>query len=382
MEKREHHPSNNGQKGTMKWSWKLIRIAGIDVYVHATFFILIVWIGLSYWQMEESLTAVIQGIGFVLALFTCVVLHEFGHALTARRYGIHTRHITLLPIGGIAALERMPEDPKQEIAVALAGPAVNFAIAFGLWLWLLVSNELVPVDQLSLTGGPFLERLMLLNVVLAVFNLLPAFPMDGGRVLRAVLAMRMEHAEATRQAAGIGQGLALWLGFMGLFYNPFLIIIALFIWIGAAAEAGTAQIKSTLSGTTVGRAMLTDFQVLSPDEPLSRVIELTLSGSQKDFPVLLNKVVVGVLTQSDLLKGLQLRGQQAQVGDWMQKEVQNADINEPLEKVLERLQNCHCRLLTVTESDQLKGIINLDNIMELIRIQTALRERIGKHSLK
>ena len=369
----------SARPGTMKWSWKLIRLSGIDVYVHATFFILIAWIGLSYWQVEGNLAAVISGISFVLALFACVVLHEFGHALTARRYGIRTRHITLLPIGGIAALERMPDDPKQEIAVALAGPAVNFAIALSLWLWLFVSSALVPVDQLSLIGGPFLERLMILNIVLAVFNLLPAFPMDGGRVLRAVLAMRMDQAEATRRAAAVGQGLALWLGFMGLLYNPFLIIIALFIWIGAAAEAGSAQIKSTLSSVTVGRAMLTDFHVLSPDETLSRVIELTLSGSQKEFPVLLNEVVVGVLTQSDLLKGLQAGGEQSQVGDWMQREVQSADIDEPLEKVLERLQNCRCQLLTVTKSDRLTGIVNIDNIMELIRIQTALRERLGKH---
>ncbi len=140
----------------MKWSWKLTRLAGIDVYVHATFFILIVWIGLIYWQVEGSLVAVISGVGFILALFTCVVLHELGHALTARRYGIRTRRITLLPIGGVAALERMPEDPKQEIAVALAGPSVNLVIALGLGLWLSINNILVPVDQLSLTGGPFL----------------------------------------------------------------------------------------------------------------------------------------------------------------------------------------------------------------------------------
>jgi Zn-dependent protease len=135
----------------MKWSWKLTRLAGIDVYVHATFFILIAWIGLSYWQVEGNLAAVISGVGFILALFGCVVLHELGHAVTARRYGIRTLHITLLPIGGIAAMERMPDDPRQEIAVALAGPAVNLVIAFGLWLWLAASSALVPVDQISLT---------------------------------------------------------------------------------------------------------------------------------------------------------------------------------------------------------------------------------------
>lgn len=358
----------------MKWSFKLIRLAGIDIYVHATFFILIAWIGLSYWQLEGSLIAVISGVGFILTLFACVVLHELGHALTARRYGIRTLHITLLPIGGLAAMERMPDDPKQEIAVALAGPAVNLVIALSLWLWLTVSNILVPVDQLSLTGGPFMERLMLINIVLAVFNLIPAFPMDGGRVLRAVLTMRMNRNRATQIAAKVGQGLALWLGLMGLLYNPFLIFIALFVWIGAAAETGMEQIKSTLSDTTVGRAMLTDFQILSPDEPLTRAIELTLVSSQKDFPVLVDGVMVGVLTQDGLLKGLQAQGEHSLVGDWMQREVNSAEIDEPLEKVLERLQSCQCRLLSVTEAGRLTGIVNLDNIMELIKIQTALQE--------
>jgi len=358
----------------MKWSWKLIRVAGIDVYIHATFFILIIWIGLSYWQVEGNLAAVFNGIGFILALFACVVLHEFGHALTAKRYGISTQSITLLPIGGVAAMERMPEDPKQEIAVALAGPAVNLVIAFILWLWLAATNMLVLSDELSLTGGPFIERLMMLNIVLAVFNLVPAFPMDGGRVLRAALALRMDHNRATQAAAKIGQGLALWLGLMGLLYNPFLIFIALFVWIGAAAEAGIEQVKSTLSGMSVGRAMLTEFEVLTSHDNLSKAIELTLACSQKDFPVLDDGDMIGVLTQADMLRGLQEQGEQARISDWMQREVQSADIDEPLEKVLQRLQNCQCRLLAVTEAGRLVGIINLDNIMELISIQTALHE--------
>lgn len=362
----------------MKWSWKITRLAGIDVYVHATFFILILWIGVSYWLVDGSLGAVITGVGFILALFGCVVLHELGHALTARRYGIRTRQITLLPIGGIASMERMPDDPKQEIAVALAGPAVNLVIAVVLWSWLSVSSTLLQVDKLSLTGGSFVERLMVVNIILAVFNLLPAFPMDGGRVLRAVLSMRMGRYQATQMAAKIGQGLALWLGLLGLLYNPFLVFIALFVWIGAAAEAGMEQIKSTLSHAAVGRAMLTDFQVLSPDDPLSHAIELTLSGSQKEFPVRADGVIVGVLTQDDMLKGLQARGENSRVGDWMQKEILSADINDPLQLVLERLQSSHCPLITVTEAGQLKGIVNLENIMELIKIQAALQERQGQ----
>ena len=239
----------------MKWSWKITRIAGIDVYVHATFFILIAWIGMSYWMATGSLAAVISGVGFILALFACVVLHELGHALIARRYGIRTRDITLLPIGGVAALEHMPDDPKQEITMALAGPAVNLVIAFGLWLWLSVSNVLPQVDAFSLTEGSFLERLMLVNIILAIFNLLPAFHMDGGRVLRAILSMRMNRNRATRVAARIGLGLALWLGFMGLLYNTVLIFISLLVLIGAAAGAAMGPVKSTLARAVVRRCM-------------------------------------------------------------------------------------------------------------------------------
>ena len=358
----------------MKWSWKLVRIAGIDVYVHATFFILVVWIGLSYWQAEGSLAAALSGMAFILVLFSCVVLHELGHALTARRFGIRTRDIILLPIGGVASMERMPDDPKQEILVALAGPMVNLVIAAALWLWLSLTGSLVPLEEINLSGDMFLQRLMIVNIILAVFNLLPAFPMDGGRVLRAALSLRMSRYRSTQVAAKLGQGLALWLGLMGLLYNPFMIFIALFVWIGAAAEAGMEQIKSTLSDAPVGHAMLTDFQVLSLRDDLARAIELTLAGSQKEFPVMEHGDVVGVLTQDDLLKGLQAVGEHALVSDLMQTNIQSADVNEPVQKVLQRLQSCNCPLISVTSAGKLVGIVNLENIMELIKIQTALHE--------
>lgn len=359
----------------MKWSWKLGRLAGIDVYVHATFFLLIAWIGLSYWRLEGTLAAVLGGISFILALFACVVLHELGHALTARRYGIRTRNITLLPIGGVAALERMPEDPRQEITVALAGPAVNLVIAAGLWLWLSVSNALLAVISFDLTGGQFLERLMVLNLVLAIFNLIPAFPMDGGRVLRAALTLRSGRRQATQTAAVVGQGLAVCLGILGLLYNPFLVLIAVFIWMGAASEAGMEQVKSSLSDMRVGRAMVTDFQTLSPDDSLGHAIELTLAGSQKAFPVLENGQTVGVLTQHGLLRGLQATGEHTRVADWMQKQVQSAEVNEAVQQILMRLQSEHCPLIPVTDAGKLVGIIDLDNISEMIKIKAALREQ-------
>lgn len=359
----------------MKWSWKLGRLAGIDVHVHATFFILIAWIVLSHWRAGHSLASVVTGVAFILTLFLCVVLHELGHALTARRYGIGTRYITLLPIGGVAMLERMPRDPKQEIAVALAGPMVNVVIALGLWGWLAAVNALVPADQLSVAGGPFLERLMVVNIFLALFNMLPAFPMDGGRVLRAILTMRMGHVRATRTAASIGQGLALVLGLFGLLVNPFLIFIALFVWIGAAAEAGSAHMQSALSGVTVGQAMLTDFHAIAPNDTLARVIELTLAGTQKDFPVMAEERVIGVLTQTDLLQGLRAGGEHSTVNEVMQKDIHNADIAEPLDAVMEKFQTSECRLVSVTASGRLAGIVNLDNILELLQFQEILQER-------
>jgi Zn-dependent protease len=359
----------------MKWSWKIARLADIDVYVHATFFILIAWIGLSIWQQQANIPAVINGIGFILILFVCVVLHEFGHALTARRFGIRTRHITLLPIGGVAALERMPDDPKQEFLVALAGPAVNVVIALGLWLWLQLSNGLVKVEEIATTDASFMVRLMAINVMLAVFNLIPALPMDGGRVLRALLAMRLEPARATQIAASVGQILAVWMGVFGFFYYPFLMFIALFVWIGAVAEAGSAHMKSILGGVKAGDATLTDVETLSPDEPLSRAIEMTLAGSQKDFPVLINGVVAGVLTQSALLKGLQADGQRASVRDWMHEDVQSVDKSEPLEKVLERLRESPCKLLPVVDAGRIIGFINIENIAELMQFQQSLHAR-------
>ena len=189
----------------MRWSWRLARLAGIIDWVHATFLILLAWVGISYWDLEGSISAVVSGVGFILLLFGCVVLHELGHALTARRYGIRTRHITLLPIGGVAALEKMPDDPKREIAVALAGPAVNLAIALSLLLWINISNEMATAEHWSLYEGTFLQQMMLVNVVLAAFNLLPAFPMDGGRVLRALLATGMGYVQATDIAATVGE---------------------------------------------------------------------------------------------------------------------------------------------------------------------------------
>ncbi len=358
----------------MKWQWKLGRFAGIDVYVHATFLLLIGWVGLSHWYENQSWSEVASGIVFILALFLCVVLHEYGHALTARKYGIKTRDITLYPIGGVARLERMPEKPIEELWVALMGPAVNVVIAAGLFAYLLLTKSLVPLTDLTVASGSFAERLMAVNLSLVLFNIIPAFPMDGGRVLRALLAMRMDYVRATQVAANIGQGLAFVFGFIGLFSNPFLLFIAFFVWIGASQEASAVQVKNAVGGVPVTRAMLTDFRTLSPRDNLSQVVALILAGSQHDFPVVdANERVVGILDRDSFMRALTQHGQAAPVMDFTRRDLPEVDSHEMLEMALMRLQEAGAKTLPVTHAGQLVGLITMENITEYLMIRSALQ---------
>ena len=357
----------------MKWSFRLGTIAGIELKVHATFLLLLVWVGWTHWQQGRSIAAALDGVLFILALFTCVVLHELGHALTARRYGIKTRDIVLLPIGGVARLERIPEEPIRELLVAIAGPAVNAVIAAGLFMVLSLTGAWQQIDAMTLVEGPFLERVMIANVALVLFNLLPAFPMDGGRMLRAVLAMRMEYLHATQVAATVGQGMAFLFGLVGLLWNPFLLFIALFVWIGAAQESSLAQMKSALGGIPVRRLMITDFRALHPDETLQRAIDLTLATTQRDFPVVEGDRVVGVLTQQRLIRGLAEIGRDAPVASVMERDFQLAELSEMIEPAFLRLQSCNCSTLPVTDGGRLVGLLTLENVGEFLSIQSALK---------
>jgi Zn-dependent protease/CBS domain-containing protein len=361
----------------MTWSWKLARVAGIDVYMHATFLILLAWLAIVYWNQDQSVGAVVEGVGFILALFGCVVLHEFGHALTARRYGIRTRDITLLPIGGVARLERMPDKPIEELWVALAGPAVNVVIVLVLYGWLQATSQWQPVGDVGVTEGSFVERVMFANLFLAAFNLLPAFPMDGGRVLRALLATRMEYTRATQAAAVVGQGMAFVFGFLGLYGNPMLIFIALFVWIGAAQEASMVQMKTSLAGIPVRRAMLTRFHTLRPTDTLGDAVDLILSDWQQDFPVVTDGRVEGMLTRSDLLDALGRNGRADPVGHHMQAGCATADASEMLESVLARIQSRACHTVPVVEHGALVGLVTMDNIGEFLMIQAAERRRVA-----
>jgi Zn-dependent protease/CBS domain-containing protein len=359
----------------MKWQWKLARIAGIDIYMHATFLLLIGWVAFSYWIEQKALSAVVSGVFFILLLFVFVVMHEYGHALTARKYGIKTRDITLYPIGGVARLERMPEKPIEELWVALAGPAVNVVVAVVLFGYLILTNTFQPLTSLSISTGSLIERLMVVNLWLVLFNLIPAFPMDGGRVLRALLGLRFDYVQATQVAASVGQAFAFLFGFIGLFSNPFLVFIALFVWMGAGQEASMAQMKHTISGIPVTRAMLTDFQRLTPRDTLARVVGLILSGSQHDFPVVQDDRIVGILDRDAFMKALSERGQSIYVVDVMRRDFTEIDSHEMVEAALKLLQENGSKTLPVTHNGQLVGLITSENITEYLMIRSAMKKK-------
>jgi Zn-dependent protease len=368
----------NVEEHRMGWSWRIGRIAGIDVYMHFTFLLLLAWVGISHYSARQDLGDALAGVLFILALFGIVVLHELGHALAARRYGIATRDITLLPIGGVARLERMPSDPWQEFVVAVAGPAVNVAIAAGIFAVLVLGVGRFPaiVDFLRPVRGGFLDQMFWVNVSLVIFNMLPAFPMDGGRVLRALLAMKLDYVQATQIAAMIGQGMALLFGFLGLFsiLSPMLIFIALFVWMGASQEASMVQMRAALAGIPVARAMITYFHALRPNDPLSRAIEYVLAGFQQDFPVVEGEEVVGILTRTDLTAALSQRGQQMLVGDVMRREFVTVDPRDMLHTALARLQECECHTLPVVQDGRLVGLMTTDNLAEVLMIQQSLSQ--------
>ena len=362
----------------MKWAWRVGSYRGIGVYIHATFLLIIIWVAYAHWAQGHDLAYTLKGVFFVLAIFACVVLHEFGHALTAQKYGIRTRDITLLPIGGVARLERMPDDPRQEFWVAIAGPAVNVVIAIGLYVWLSLASVLSPVAELTMTTGPFVQRLMLVNIMLVIFNLLPAFPMDGGRILRSLLAMRMEYSRATHIAALLGQAMALLFGFIGFFSNPFLIFIALFVWIGAAQEASMVQARSAFDGIPVDEAMMTEFHTLERGDTLQQALDLILASSQQDFPVMDGGRVVGVLTRAGLMKALAEHGEHWPVERAMNTHFQVAEAGEMLQTAFERLQGSECRLLPVLRQGKLIGLLTMENVGEYMMILSAARRFSGR----
>jgi Zn-dependent protease len=358
-------------RADMPCSLRLGRIAGIDVRVHATFFLLLVWIAVGY-HVEGGPGAAARGVTFTMLVMGCVVLHEFGHAFAARGFGIPTHDITLLPIGGVARLARMPEDPRQELVIATAGPAVNVLIAAGL---ILIGHDLDLTRLLQVNSGQPLigQKLLAVNVFLVLFNLLPAFPMDGGRVLRALLAFRMNYVRATQLAASVGQSFALLFGVVGLFTNPMLLFVALFVYLGAEQEAAVAHMRSVTSRLPISAATLTDVRSLPLEAPLRAAADLLLRTAQHIFPVVdATGRLRGILTRDSVMAGL-TRGYSGPVAELMHPDVPTVSSRASLHDAFQIMNDCKCPGLAVLDdAGGLVGIVTPDNVREMVMVHDAL----------
>lgn len=366
----------------MRGSIRLGTIAGIGVYLHWTFALLLVAAFGFFLLSGFAVSQALAGLGLIVAVFVCVVLHEFGHALSARRYGVPTRDITLYPIGGVARLQRIPDRPYQELVVALAGPAVNVAIAVVLAVGLLAAGQtLAPGRGLLAPQEMFFQNLLWINIILVVFNMLPAFPMDGGRVLRALLAMRMDYVRATQIAATVGQGMAILFAFVAIFvaFNPFLLFIALFVYLGAQQEASLALMRTAIEGLPVRSAMLTQFSTLHPYDTLGEAVRLLLAGNDQDFPVVEGDRMVGVLTRNRLMRALAEGDAHAtRIQHVMEPVCEAASECDMLDAAFRRMQEHGCPMLPVVRDGRLVGVLTAENVGELVMITSSVRQRTGE----
>ena len=337
---------------------------GIEFRIHPSFWLLVGLVAFAGFNRGLGVGGTLAELGFVLALFVSVMLHELGHALAARRYGIPTRSITLSMIGGLANLERMPNKPVHELVIALAGPAVNVVLASLSGLALLA------------TDAPFVSRFAVANLVLVGFNLIPAFPMDGGRVLRALLATRLPYARATEIAAKLGRVLVVPFVVAGVLLNPVLLLIGAFVWFAAGAELRAARARDGLQGARVMHASMAKLLVLHPEDRLDQAVELTLDGTQKDFPVVAEDGIIGSLTQRRLLRAVKRQGLRARVADVMQASPPSVDVGGSLEDAVRLMEDSSSPFVVVTEDRQPVGVVTMENVEEFMRIRHALGGRM------
>ena len=363
----------------MGWSFPIGRLFGTQVRLHLTFLPWLAFWAFSGWQESGDPRAAVHAVVVIVALFACVLLHEFGHVLMARRFGIRTRDVTLLPIGGVASMESTGNNPREELLIAVAGPAVNVVIGAGLAAWM--GFRRTGFESLDLDGlqGDLVPILLAANVSLLLFNLLPAFPMDGGRVLRALLSWRGDRVRATRIAAVIGRVMAILFAAAGLYLpgNNLLLFIAIFVWIGAGREAAAAQTTSIVHGVPVRSAMLTDFRVLGPFDTLDDASRAVLAGSQRDFPVVAQDELVGLLRHEDLLPALRDRGPETLVREVMRTRFATAAPDAALETVLRAMQEAEDGTTTVPIVDlgRVVGLVTVENLGEFVSLAAALGRR-------
>jgi len=356
----------------------LLRVFGVPVRLHFTFVLLLIFlIAMGIGDRQSGPMTVV----YIVALFISVLLHEVGHTLIARHYGIRTTEIVMYPIGGVSRPERMPKG-REEFWIALSGPLVNAAIAGGLFLWLASKHQFVPIELLrDPTDANLAERIATGNFLLFAFNLLPAYPMDGGRILRSLLMLFRPEEEATRIAASAGQALAAMLGLFGLLYSNFMVVfVAMFIYIGASQEGASVRGRLLTTGVPVRAAMITDFRALSHGDTIKDAGNLLLATSQNDFPVMHGDSVLGLLTRAALIRAMLTEGPEAYVASAMDRTPRRFSPDTPLSAVLADLSGPRTCVL-VMEGEKLLGLLTSENVSAFILLrQVAMQQQARAQS--
>ena len=356
----------------MKYSVNIGKVAGIRIFLHWTFLILIGWIIMLNLRANMGWADILWSLALIACIFACITAHELGHALVAKRFDIKTQDITLLPIGGLARLDVIPERPKEELLITLAGPAVNLAIAVALYPLVLLNPDMPDFAEMESIGAEnFIPALMSINIWLAVFNLIPAFPMDGGRAFRALLAFRIGQVKATRIAASVGQILAMVFVFAGFWLNPFLIFIGLFIFLGAQSEAAVVETRFILKGHTVRDVLMREVPTMEDNASMKDAAARLLNSQNKNFLVLREGNPLGTVTREDIIRALRTHGEKASVKYAIDQKLEYLSMGMPLDKAWTKMQRDKKPMMLVVDDGQLKGAVDEESIEELILIHTA-----------
>ena len=352
----------------MKGSIKLFTLFGISIRVHFSFLILPILFGHFYG---------IRGVTLVFFVFCCVTFHELSHSLQARRFGVKVDQIVLLPIGGVASMKAIPEKPSEEFRISIAGPLFNIVLALILFFpaYFILGPKVLFNPGIETWPQTFAYAFWI-NPVLALFNLLPAFPMDGGRVLRSFLARKMEYGKATRIAVGFGHTFAILFGFVGIISVPpnlILIIIAFFIYMAATQEGMQVDVRITLRKFHVKDVLPEQFFSVSSQSVLSEVIELTLHSHQADFPVMDGSELVGLLTRSSIFRAIHQFGMKQKVEDVMTKQFPTLHVNDPLTKAHKLMEEWKIKAIPVLNKMKVVGVVSLEDISRVYTLMSDAR---------
>lgn len=349
-------------------------VLGIPIKIHWTFSLLILWIFGSNIYRGASIESALWSVLFVLSLFACVFLHELGHAMAARRYGIRTMSIVLLPIGGVASLEKIPSDPKKEMIVAFAGPAVNAVISLliGTYYFITGFPELNMESLAQINSGNIFFMIMTANIFLGGFNLIPAFPMDGGRVLRALLSIRMGRVKATRAAVSVASVFAVLFVIYGIYIrNPFMAVIALFIYMGARSEFEAVKTEFFIAGSVVKDVLMRKFTVLDAQSPLKTAIEALLNGQETAFLIKENDVISKILTKTDIIRGLSEKGNESSIGESASEIRFFVHESMPLEDLIDVIRRENVSVVPVKSGEEVIGMVDINNLTEFQLLKAA-----------